>query len=203
MTLYALDLFGTAVFAISGVLLACRNHMDFFGALVLAFVTAVGGGTIRDALLGSTPVFWIQNTHYLWVILGAVILGLATLNWMVRIRRILQIFDAMGLAVFSIAGAQKALAFGAEPVVAIIMGVLTGAGGGAIRDMLAGQVPMVLKQEELYATPAIIGCLFYLLLLSWSVNPTLATVLAGLLIFSTRMISVIRKIALPRIALPG
>ena len=90
-----------------------------------------------------------------------------------------------------------------RPVVAIIMGVLTGAGGGAIRDMLAGQVPMVLKQEELYATPAIFGCLIYLLLLSWSVNPTLATVIAGILIFSTRMISVIRKIALPRIALPS
>lgn len=161
MLFYAIDLFGTAIFAISGVILAGRLRMDPFGVIVLASVTAVGGGTIRDIALGATPVFWITDTTYLWIILTTCALA------MVFVRRpkrlpwwILPVCDAIGLSVFVGQGVEKALLFQDSYLIAIMMGVLTGCGGGIIRDMLAREVPMVLR-SEVYATACIIGGVFH------------------------------------------
>ncbi len=164
MLIYVLDMFGTAVFAASGVLLAGRLRMDPFGIVVLASVTAIGGGTIRDMALGATPVFWITDTAYLWVIFITCLIA------MLAIRKpkqmpwyFLPVADAIGLAVFVAIGVEKALRFGASPMVAVIMGVMTGCGGGGvIRDILAREIPMILR-TEVYATACILGGVSFIL----------------------------------------
>ena len=159
--LYSIDLFGTAIFAVSGVLLAGRLRMDPFGVIVLASVTAIGGGTIRDMALGATPVFWIRNTTYLWVILITCIITMLIVRRPKRVAWwILPVCDAIGLAVFVGIGVEKAMSYQSSPLVAIIMGVLTGCGGGIIRDVLAREIPMVLR-SEVYATACIIGGVFH------------------------------------------
>ena len=159
--LYIIDMFGTAIFAISGVLLAGRLKMDPFGVIVLGSVTAIGGGTIRDMALGATPVFWITDPAYLWVILITCLLTI----WLVRRPKrlpwyVLPVCDAIGLGAFVGIGVEKALTYQGSYMVAIIMGVLTGCGGGIIRDVLARQIPMVLR-SEVYATACIIGGIFH------------------------------------------
>ncbi|HCH4003715.1 TRIC cation channel family protein [Vibrio parahaemolyticus] len=180
MLLYMIDLFGTAIFAVSGVLLAGRLKMDPFGVIVLGSVTAIGGGTIRDMALGATPVFWITDTTYLWVIF------ITCLLTMILVRRpkrlawwVLPVCDAIGLAVFVGIGVEKALAYNASGMVAVIMGVITGCGGGIIRDVLAREVPMVLR-SEVYATACIIGGIFHTMAVSMSYDHSTA-LLAGVI----------------------
>ncbi|EGR1578552.1 trimeric intracellular cation channel family protein [Vibrio parahaemolyticus] len=180
MLLYMIDLFGTAIFAVSGVLLAGRLKMDPFGVIVLGSVTAIGGGTIRDMALGATPVFWITDTTYLWVIF------ITCLLTMILVRRpkrlawwVLPVCDAIGLAVFVGIGVEKALAYNASGMVAVIMGVITGCGGGIIRDVLAREVPMVLR-SEVYATACIIGGIFHTMAVSMGYDNSTA-LLAGVI----------------------
>ncbi len=180
MLLYMIDLFGTAIFAVSGVLLAGRLKMDPFGVIVLGSVTAIGGGTIRDMTLGATPVFWITDTTYLWVIF------ITCLLTMILVRRpkrlawwVLPVCDAIGLAVFVGIGVEKALAYNASGMVAVIMGVITGCGGGIIRDVLAREVPMVLR-SEVYATACIIGGIFHTMAVSMGYDHSTA-LLAGVI----------------------
>lgn len=161
MLLYMIDIFGTAIFAISGVLLAGRLKMDPFGVIVLGSVTAIGGGTIRDMALGATPVFWITDTTYLWVIFVTCLLTMIVVRRPKRLAWwVLPVCDAIGLSVFVGIGVEKALAYNASGMVAVIMGVITGCGGGIIRDVLAREVPMVLR-SEVYATACIIGGIFH------------------------------------------
>lgn len=185
MLLYFIDLFGTAIFAISGVILAGRLKMDPFGVAVLGSVTAIGGGTIRDMALGATPVFWITDTTYLWVIL------LTCLFTMIIVRRpkrlawwVLPVCDAIGLAAFVGIGVDKAMAYQDSALVAVIMGVITGCGGGIIRDMLAREVPMVLR-SEVYATACIVGGIFHTTALAMG-HDSSSAFLAG--VFSTLLI---------------
>jgi len=155
--LYFIDIFGTAVFAVSGVLLAGRLKMDPFGVIVLGSVTAIGGGSIRDMALGATPVFWITNTTYIWVIIVTCLLTMLIIR---RPRRlpwfVLPVCDAIGLGVFVGIGVEKSLLFQESYVIAIIMGIITGCGGGILRDVLAREIPMVLR-SEVYATACMIG----------------------------------------------
>ena len=144
MLVYWLDIVGTAVFAISGVLLAGKLRMDPFGVLVLGVVTAVGGGTIRDMALDHGPVFWVKDPTDLVV---AMVTSMLT---------IVPVLDAVGLAVFVGIGVNKAFNAEAGPLIAVCMGVITGVGGGIIRDVLAREIPMILR-TEIYATACIIG----------------------------------------------
>lgn len=154
-------MFGTAIFAISGVLLAGRLKMDPFGVTVLASVTAIGGGTIRDMALGATPVFWIKDTTYIWVIIVTCIFTMMLVRRPKRIPWwVLPVYDAVGLAVFVGIGVEKALLYQDSALIAIIMGVITGCGGGIIRDVLAREIPMVLR-SEVYATACIVGGVFH------------------------------------------
>ena len=169
------DLAGTLVFAISGVILACRLKMDLFGVLVLAGVTAIGGGTIRDLVLGALPVFWIKQPIYLYIIIIASIFGIMILNYYNKIYWwILPIFDAIGLAVFAGIGVEKTLRFFPDSYfIAVVMGVLTGVGGGIIRDVLAREIPMIF-QKEIYATACILGGSIHVILLMLAVNSHIA-----------------------------
>ncbi|QGS50679.1 trimeric intracellular cation channel family protein [Shewanella putrefaciens] len=176
--IYFFDLCGTAVFALSGALAAGRHRMDPFGVIVLASVTAIGGGSIRDALIGATPVFWIRDPNYIIVILATV---LACLLLVRRPRKvpeyILPVADAFGLALFTVIGAEKALNMGLSGMIAVVMGLITGVGGGIIRDLLCRQIPMVLR-TEIYATASIIGGIGYTVSLTYGMNEKTALFLA-------------------------
>ncbi|BBI63343.1 hypothetical protein HSBAA_46490 [Vreelandella sulfidaeris] len=147
---YWLDMAGVIVFALSGVILACRSRMDPIGMLVLASVTGIGGGTLRDLVLGVRPVFWVTDPTYLWVILATVSVSLMGFHYIHRLSRgFLPIADAFGLALFTVIGAHKALLLGTSGMVAVLMGMMTGVAGGMIRDVLAQRVPMVLREGSL------------------------------------------------------
>jgi uncharacterized membrane protein YeiH len=159
-----LDFAGVAVFAVSGALAAGRKNLDLVGVVVIASVTAIGGGTLRDLLMDRHPVFWVARPAYLYVIIAA---ALATVAWARRFRPpalSLAIADALGLAFFTVSGAQIAEARGLSGVVVVLMGVLTGVAGGVLRDVLSAEIPLVLRKGQLYATAAIIGAIVYLLL---------------------------------------
>ncbi len=159
--LYVLDLFGTAVFAVSGALAAGQRRMDLFGALVIAAVTAVGGGTVRDLILDRHPVFWIQDLRYLAVIAGAGGFTFAYTSVFRPPQQSLEVADAFGLAVFSVVGARVALDAGAPPVIVVIMSATTATVGGMVRDVLCDETPLILR-EEIYATAALGGGALYL-----------------------------------------
>lgn len=161
--LQAMDFTGVAVFAVSGVLAAGRKHLDWFGVLVIATVTAIGGGTLRDLLL-DRPVFWLSDTGYLWAIFAATLLTLLIVRFREIPLRALLIADALGLALFAISGARIAESAGYGGVIAVILGAMTGVAGGVLRDMLLAEIPLLLRDGEIYATAAIIGIVIYLVL---------------------------------------
>ncbi|WP_028117791.1 trimeric intracellular cation channel family protein [Ferrimonas senticii] len=199
--IYLADLFGTVVFAISGALAAGRLRMDPFGVLVLAGVTAVGGGTVRDAILGATPVFWITDTTYVWLIAATATLVMLMVRCPRRLSgRWFQVADAFGLAVFTVIGAQKALAFGAEPIIAVMMGTMTGVMGGLIRDVLCREVPLVLR-TEIYATACIVGGIIYTSALSLGLAAIPAALLAMAGTLLLRLIAIFYHLSLPAFAL--
>ncbi|HEX8552215.1 MAG TPA: trimeric intracellular cation channel family protein [Abditibacteriaceae bacterium] len=191
-----LDWFGTIVFAVSGALAAGRKSLDVFGTVVVAFVTAVGGGTLRDLFLGLAPVFWVRQPAYVGV---PIITALITFFLMARVRfphRTLLVCDAIGLGVFAVAGCQRALEVTPNFIIAVMMGSISGVAGGAIRDLLCGDVPTILR-TEIYATAALAGAaLFYVL---WRIGaPDGASLAAGALLTICLRLAAIRfKAALP------
>ncbi|RUT32454.1 trimeric intracellular cation channel family protein [Arsenicitalea aurantiaca] len=168
-----LDWFGVAVFAITGALAASRKQMDLVGFILLGTVTGIGGGSVRDALLGNVPVFWVADPRYLLTccIVSSVTFFLAHIPQS-RYALLLRL-DAVGLALFAVIGAETALLAGADPVVAIAMGVVTATFGGIIRDVLAGESPAVLRQE-IYVTAALLGASLFVTLQSFGVERSIA-----------------------------
>jgi Predicted membrane protein len=201
--LQLLDLIGVGVFAVSGALAAGRNRLDLFGVVVIALVTAVGGGTIRDLLLDRHPIFWISNHSYLIVILAATAL---TIVW-TRIRQppfaALLVADALGLALFAISGAQIAENAAQPAVVIVMMGTITGVAGGMIRDVLTAQIPLVLRKGNLYASTAIAGIAVYLLLESLGLSHPASTVLGMFTVVALRFASIAWGLSLPVFRVEG
>ena len=156
--LIALDLVGTFVFAISGATVGVRHRLDLFGVLVLSFAAAVSGGIIRDVLIGATPPAALVGWYYLGTSCLAGLITFFRYEDIEKLRNPVQIFDALGLALFAVTGASKALAFGLGPVSATLLGMLSGIGGGIVRDILVAQTPAVLR-SELYAVAALGGAL--------------------------------------------
>jgi len=188
---------GVIACAISGVLVATRLRMDPFGITVLAGVTGIGGGTLRDMMMGATPVFWIVDNTYIYVILTTAIISV---YWLHRIHRfpvyLLPILDAFGLAIFTIIGAQKALMLGFSGPVAIVMGCVTGVVGGMIRDILSGQIPFVL-QKEIYATASILGAALYVICNYFGFGQIVAMVIAMVGTLSLRLSAIYWHLSLP------
>ncbi|MCL1079648.1 trimeric intracellular cation channel family protein [Parashewanella spongiae] len=195
--IYFFDLWGTAVFALTGALAAGHHRMDPFGVFVLAGVTAVGGGSIRDALMGTTPVFWLQDQTYILVVLTTVMLTLSftrtnhSAPWY-----LLPIADALGLALFTVIGAEKAMGLGLSEVSIVIMGVITGVGGGVLRDILCRQVPMIMR-TEIYATSSIVGAIIYCLCLNMEFDSMAAVVVAMTSAFVIRLAAIKWQLSLP------
>lgn len=197
MLLYAFDLIGVAVFAISGALAAGRKRLDLIGVMVLALVTAIGGGTIRDLLLDRHPIFWLADPAYLLVIAGA---ALGTVLW-ARYRpppdATLLVADALGLALFSVSGAQIAERAGIPAIGGIVLGTITGAAGGVVRDVLVAEVPHVLRRGNLYASAAIAGTGVYFLLQAIGVERGLATLLGMAVVATVRLAAILWRLQLP------
>lgn len=178
--LYWCDLVGIVVFAFTGVLAAGHKQMDLFGAVVLACVTATGGGTTRDMIL-NVPVFWLQDSYYLWIAATTGVVSFYLIRYLQVPMRLLKVADAMGLSVFVVIGTQKVLALGHSPAIAIVMGVMTGTFGGLIRDLLAGDIPLLLRRE-IYATAALSGAAVLVLLDASEWVPGSVVVATGILV---------------------
>lgn len=196
-----LDFAGVAVFAISGALAAGRNRLDLLGVIVIATVTAIGGGTLRDLLLNRHPVFWIEQPVYLYVILVSALLTIAYTRRFPPPERSLAVADAFGLAFFAISGAQIAESSGHASAVIVMMGTMTGAAGGLIRDVLCAQIPMILRMGRLYATAAIAGIIAYLLL-QQVIDRTAAALLGMSCVAALRLAAIVWNLSVPTFTLP-
>lgn len=195
-----LDLAGVMIFALTGVVVACRSRMDPIGMLVLGAVTGIGGGTLRDLVLGIGPVFWVEQPIYLWVILLTVLVATLGFHYIHRLTRIfLPVTDAFGLALFTVLGAHKARMLGVDGIVAVLMGTMSGVAGGMIRDVLARRVPMVLRQE-IYASASLAGGILYIALLEAGVGLAWATGAAIVLILAIRLPAIYWHLTLPTFA---
>jgi len=195
--LYSLDLIGTFVFAISGLRVAAKKEMDLFGASVIGFVTAVGGGTTRDVLLGSYPVAWIQDLNYPLAIILAVPFTLVFRKYIVSLRRTFFLFDTIGIALFTISGMQKALDLGIHPGLAIVMGMVSAVVGGVIRDTLCNEIPLIFR-KEIYATACLAGALVFFFLSQLEIAANTNYIITTLVIIAIRVIAIRFKLSMPK-----
>lgn len=195
--LYSLDLFGTFVFAITGALLGIHKKLDLFGVLVVGFVTAVGGGTLRDLLVGRTPVFWLQDINYLAAVIAGSVITFVFGKRVLRIDGILKIADALGLGVFTAIGIRKGIEANLVPVFCVMMGMVTAVAGGMIRDILCQEIPMVLSRE-IYATACIAGGLCFFPLTWFGLGAGPAAALSGTVVFTLRLIAIRMNLSLPK-----
>lgn len=198
--LYILDLFGVAVFAVSGALTAGRKSLDLLGVVIIAVVTAVGGGTTRDLLLDRHPVFWIADPTYLLVIIAAALLTIWITRYNEPAEKALLLADALGLAVFTILGAQITQEVVSNGVIIVIMAAITGTVGGLIRDVLSNEIPLILRRD-IYATAALAGATVYLLLQMTTFNPTINIILGMLVVIGLRLAAIQWNLHLPRFKL--
>ena len=197
--LQALDLAGTFAFALSGATVAVRARMDLFGVLVLAIVTAVSGGILRDLLIGAVPPASIANWHPIALAAAAGLLCFLRPTLPDRLRHPVQLFDAAGLGVFAAAGAQVALNHGLNLPMAAVLGMVTGIGGGIVRDVLTARVPVVF-QAEIYALAALLGALVVVLAAPFGLPPTLAVPLGATVCLFLRLMALYRGWRLPTAA---
>lgn len=192
-----IDYIGTFAFAISGIRLASAKQFDWFGAYVVGFVTAVGGGTIRDLLLDVTP-FWMLQTDYLIVTAAALGFVIIFGKYVIRLNNTIFIFDAIGLGLFAVVGIEKSIAHDYPMWVGLIMGTLTGAAGGVLRDTLINEVPLIFR-KEIYALACVFGGLIYYLCIDWGVSETFTQIIAAVAVILARVLAVKYGISLPNL----
>lgn len=190
-----LDYLGVFVFAISGILAASEKQLDLFGGFIIAFVTALGGGTLRDLLL-DVEIVWISQVEYLYIVVAGGIFALVFKTFTKHIRKTMFLFDTIGISLFTILGVQKSLAVGVPVEVAIIFGAVTATFGGVIRDILCNEIPLIFRQE-IYATACIAGAITYSILHQLEMNELVNTAISGSIIIAVRTIAVIKKLRLP------
>lgn len=193
------DALGIFVFALSGGLAASRRGLDFFGILVVSLLPAIGGGTLRDLLL-DRPVFWLEQSNTILIALGGGVLSAILGERIARFKTLIW-FDAMGLALFSVIGAQAAHALGHGPIVVVMMGTITASFGGLIRDVVCNEVPLILR-EDIYATAALIGSFVFWVAASFELDVPTAMVLGGLVAFTIRAGVIVLKTIQPKLLVP-
>jgi uncharacterized membrane protein YeiH len=187
--IYILDIIGTLVFAISGVLTAIDSDFDVVGASIIGMVTAIGGGALRDMLIGQTPVGWMTDLNYLWTIIAALLLSYLFKKRISKLRRSMFFFDTIGIGLFTILGLQKTLSVGLEIPIALLMGIVSAVFGGIIRDVLTNKVPLIFR-KEIYASACLAGGLVFLGLEHISGNHTINTLISMLTVVVIRYLSV-------------
>jgi len=192
-----IEISGTIAFTISGAFSAMQKRLDVFGVLIMGFVTAIGGGTIRDVLIGYTPVTWMRDYETSLIILGT---GIATIffkKYIKTFKTTLFLFDALGLGLFTIIGIQKGINAGLNPGVCVALGTITGCFGGVLRDILLNNIPLIF-QKEIYATACIIGGTLYVLLLN-HLSTDILELIAVVVVCAIRIIAVKYKLSLPKL----
>ena len=196
--IYVLDIIGTFAFAISGALVAMRNDFDLFGVGIIAFVTAVGGGMLRDVLINAHPINWIGDLNYVWTILIAIFFTFLLRSKIAPLRKTFFLFDTVGIGVFTLLGLQKGLTYELHPFVSLIMGMISAVFGGVIRDVLTNQVPLIFK-KEIYASACLLGGVFYLIAINLSIPESISFVIGVVMIIIIRLIVVRYHLELPKI----
>ena len=196
--LYVFDMIGTAAFALSAVIPAIRKDMDLFGIFTIAFVTAIGGGTLRDLLI-SAPIVWLHNMTYVYIIIGTVILAVIFRNRLIYMSESIAFFDTIGLSAFTLIGIEKAMDAGYSVLICIAIGTMTACFGGVIRDTFLNKIPVIFV-KEIYATASIAGGIVFFSLLNILPN-TYVYVITGLVVFVIRSLSKRYHITLPTVQL--
>ena len=195
---YGLELVGTYFFAISGALALKDKEQDWFAAAFTGFLTAIGGGTLRDVLLGSYPLVWIGDIWFLYAILAGIVSTFILLDFVARLKKTFMLFDTVGIAFFTILGVEKALSVGVRPEIAAIMGMFTAIMGGVIRDTLANEVPVIFK-KEIYATACLAGAICYLVLRSFGMERSPNLLISIGIIVVIRLLAVRFRLSLPKL----
>jgi uncharacterized membrane protein YeiH len=191
-----LDLIGTLAFAISGALVSIDKKMDLFGVFIITFVTALGGGTLRDVMIGRTPVGWMLNIDYIFVIITGFIVTLLFKQLIEQFKIYLFIFDTIGLGVFTLIGLEKGINIGLHPIICIALGTMTACFGGVIRDILCAEIPVIFR-KEIYATICILGGIVFFILRKFNLNSDVLYLTTSLVIISVRVMAVKFKWYLP------
>jgi uncharacterized membrane protein YeiH len=193
---HLLDIIGTIAFALSGALTAMSKKLDLFGVFIIAFVTAVGGGTLRDVMIGRTPVGWMLDLQYVYFIGIAFVLALVFRKKFDRLRTSLLLFDTIGLGVFTLIGLEKGINIGLHPIICIALGTMTACFGGVIRDILCTEIPVIFR-KEIYATICILGGIVFFLLREMHLENDILYLITSLVIISFRLLAVKFKWYLP------
>jgi uncharacterized membrane protein YeiH len=193
---HLLDIIGTMAFAMSGALTAMSKKLDPFGVFIIAFVTAVGGGTLRDIMIGRTPVGWMLDLKYVYVIIIGFVLAILFRKKFDRLRTSLFLFDTIGLGVFTLIGLEKGINIGLHPVVCITLGTMTACFGGVIRDILCTEIPVIFRRE-IYATICILGGIVFFLLRKLNLDNDILYLTTSIVIISVRFMAVKFKWYLP------
>jgi uncharacterized membrane protein YeiH len=193
---HLLDIIGTMAFAMSGALTAMHKKLDPFGIFIIAFVTAVGGGTLRDIMIGRTPVGWMLDLNYVYVIIVGFILAILFRKKFDRLRTSLFFFDTIGLGVFTLIGLEKGINIGLHPVICIALGTMTACFGGVIRDILCTEIPVIFR-KEIYATICIFGGIVFFMLKKLNLEADVLYLTTSLFIISVRLMAVKFKWYLP------
>ncbi|AJR03753.1 trimeric intracellular cation channel family protein [Siansivirga zeaxanthinifaciens] len=193
---YIIDILGTISFAISGVLIAMDKKMDVFGILIIAFVTAAGGGTLRDLLLGNTPVGWMKDITFVYLIIASTIVAIIFKSKLGYLRTSLFLFDTIGIGLYTLIGIEKGVNAGMHPLICIALGTITASFGGVIRDILCNEIPIIFR-KEIYATACILGGFTYFLLSELPIPGNIVFLFSGAIVIITRLLAVKFKIALP------
>ncbi|MDB5196340.1 MAG: hypothetical protein JWP88_711 [Flaviaesturariibacter sp.] len=196
--LQVIDILGTITFALSGVFAAMQRRLDAFGILIIAFITAIGGGTLRDMMIGNLPVTWMRTIDYSLIILVTAVVGIVFNNTIKNFGKTLLVFDSLGLGFVTILGLQKGLAFGLHPGICIALGTITGCFGGVIRDISLNNIPLIF-QKEIYATACIIGGSLYFLLQHTGIHRDWLDVVCIASIFLIRIVATFYRLTLPSI----
>ena len=194
---YFLDILGTIAFAVSGILVAIHKKFDPFGVFIVAFVTAVGGGTLRDVLIGRTPVGWMQDLNYVYAVIGTTIFAIIIRNKLVNLSTSLILFDAIGLGIFTIIGTEIGVQQNLHPIISVSLGVMSGTFGGVIRDMLCNEIPIIFK-KEIYASACILGGITFLILTRFEVPVNINYIITTTIVIVTRLIAVKYDLSLPK-----
>ena len=196
--IYTIDLIGTLVFAISGVLASMEKKFDLVGAFILGLVTAVGGGTLRDIMIGTTPVGWMNDLNYIYIVLAALPISYFFRIRILKLRRSMFLFDTIGISVFTLLGLQKGLTFNLHPIIALIMGMISAVFGGVLRDVLTNKIPLIFE-KEIYASACLAGGITYLTLNCFKISENIIFVISTAVIVIIRVISVRFHLQLPKI----
>ncbi len=196
-----LDIIGVFVFAISGVLAAITKKLDLFGVFIIAFVTALGGGTLRDALIGRTPVGWMQDLKYVYIIILGCIVAITFRNYLNKLRISLFLFDTIGLGVFTLIGIEKGLDYGLHPVICIALGTISATFGGLIRDILCNEIPLLLQKGTIYATICIMGGIVFFILRKLGLEDSVNELATSVLIILIRLGAVKYNWSLPVVSI--